>query len=99
MRCLSKMPYYGIIINGIKKTNRDTTLEYYLIQRNKYLYFRKYSLFGRMLVAYVSDSFRFPRRLLWFVKVCDLKLGYYYLKGTYAGIIGHKGKPNLGFLK
>jgi hypothetical protein len=45
------------------------------------------------------DSLKFPFRLFWFIKVCDIKLGYNYLRGTYAGIFGHKGKPALSFLK
>jgi len=82
-----------------KENKQGYYFEYYLIQRNKYLYFRKYSLYGKMLFAYIADSFLFPWRLIWFVKVCDLKLGWYYIKGTYAGILGHKGKPNLYFVK
>ncbi len=81
-----------------KSNKQGYYFEYYLIQRNKYLYFRKYSLNGKMLLSYIIDSIIFPWRLIWFIKMCDIKLGYYYLKGTYAGILGHKGKPNLSFL-
>ena len=82
-----------------KENKQGYYFEYYLIQRNKYLYFRRYGLYFNMLMAYIIDSLKFPLRLIWFIKVCDIKLGYYYLKGTYAGILGHKGKPNLSFLK
>ena len=82
-----------------KENKQGYYFEYYLIQRNKYLYFRKYGLYFNMLLAYLSDIFKFPLRLLWFIKVCDIKLGYYYLKGTYAGLLDHKGKPNLYFVK
>ena len=85
--------------NWNKDNKQGYYFEYYLIQRNKYLYFRKFGLYGNMLLSYLSDSFLFPWRLVWFVKVCDLKLGWYYIKGTYAGILGHKGKPNLYFVK
>ena len=85
------------------KWNKDNKegyyFEYYLIQRNKYLYFRKFGLKGSMFISYLKDSILFPWRLLWFIKVCDLKLGWYYIKGTYAGLLGHKGKPNLYFVK
>jgi GT2 family glycosyltransferase len=82
-----------------KENKQGYYFEYYLIQRNKYLYFRRYGLYFNMLIAYLTDSLKFPFRLLWFIKVCDLKLGWYYIKGTYAGIFGHKGKPRLNFLK
>jgi GT2 family glycosyltransferase len=81
------------------KTNKQGYyFEYYLIQRNKYLYFRKYGLYGKMILSYILDGIKFPWRLIWFIKVCDIRLGYYYIKGTYAGLLGHKGKPNLSFL-
>ncbi len=83
----------------VKENKQGYYFEYYLIQRNKYLYFRRYGLYLNMLMAYIIDSLKFPFRLFWFIKVSGLKLGYYYLKGTYAGILGHKGKPNLSFLK
>ncbi len=82
-----------------KNNKQGYYFEYYLIQRNKYLYFRKYRLYGKMLLSYIVDSVKFPWRLIWFIKMCDLKLGYYYLKGTYAGLLGHKGKPNLSFVE
>ena len=82
-----------------KENKQGYYFEYYLIQRNKYLYFRKHGLYFNLLISYLTDSIKFPARLLWFIKVCDLKLGFYYLKGTYAGILGHKGKPRLHFIK
>lgn len=82
-----------------KENKQGYYFEYYLIQRNKYLYFRKHGLYFNLLISYLTDSIKFPFRLLWFIKVCDLKLGFYYLKGTYAGIFGHKGKPGLYFVK
>lgn len=82
-----------------KDNKQGYYFEYYLIQRNKYLYFRKHGLYFNMLIAYMADILKFPVRMIWFMKVCGIKLGYYYLKGTYAGIFGHKGKPRLSFLK
>lgn len=82
-----------------KENKQGYYFEYYLIQRNKYLYFRKYRLFISLILSYLKESLLFPWRLVWFIKVCDLKLGWYYIKGTYAGLLGHKGKPNLYFVK
>jgi len=82
-----------------KQNKEGFYFEYYLIQRNKYLYFRKHKLYFNMFISYLTDILKFPVRLLWFMRVCDLKLGYYYLKGTYAGLFGHSGRPNLSFMK
>lgn len=73
--------------------------EYYLIQRNKYLYFRKFRFYGTMLKELLIDILKFPWRLLWFIKVCGFTLGIYYLRGTAAGLLGKHGKPNLSFVK
>jgi GT2 family glycosyltransferase len=83
----------------VKENKEGFYFEYYLIQRNKYLYFKKHRFFKNMLAAYFIDILKFPVRLLWFRKVCDMKLGLYYLRGTYAGILGHSGKPNLSFMQ
>ncbi|MCX7877894.1 MAG: glycosyltransferase family 2 protein [Ignavibacteria bacterium] len=72
-------------------------LEYYLIQRNKYLYFLKYRLFPSLLLSLILDLIKFPVRLIWFKRVCDYKLGYYYLKGIIDGLAGKMGKPELKF--
>jgi GT2 family glycosyltransferase len=77
-----------------EKANKDGYyFEYYLIQRNKYLYFRKYKLYIPLLVSLFVDEIKFPWRLIWFMKVCDFKLGMCYLRGTIAGVLGHKGAP------
>lgn len=73
--------------------------EYYLIQRNKYLYFRKYGLHFNMLISLFIDSIKFPWRLLWFIRVCDFKLGMYYLRGMLDGILNKPGKPGFSFMK
>lgn len=77
------------------KNKKGYYLEYYLMQRNKYLYFRKYKLVSSLFISFFIDIIKFPVRLLWFKKVCDLKVGYYYVKGTLDGIINRKGKPGL----
>ncbi|MCC7158370.1 MAG: glycosyltransferase family 2 protein [Ignavibacteria bacterium] len=70
--------------------------EYYLIERNKFLYYRKFRLHFQMILAVTEDLLKFPSRLIWFMKVCDFKLGLYYLKGMLDGLMNRKGKP--GFL-
>lgn len=68
--------------------------EYYLSERNKFLYFKKFGLKSSVLCAVFIDLLKFPVRLFWFIKVCDVKLGFYYLKGMLDGLRNIKGKPS-----
>jgi len=77
----------------VKNNKQGFYFEYYLIQRNKFLYFHKYKKYFRLIVSFFSDSVKFPWRLLWFMKICDLKLGIYYLRGMFAGLMNKKGAP------
>ena len=85
--------------NWTKKNNNSYYFEYYLSERNKFLYYKKYKMYSSVLIAWMLDSIKFPWRLMWFIKVCDFKLGLYYLKGMFDGLLGKKGKPNLSFIK
>lgn len=79
----------------VPENKRAYYIEYYLIERNKYLYFLKYRQFFYLFLSLIVDLTKFPIRLLWFKKVCDYKLGFYYLKGIMDGLRGKKGKPEL----
>ena len=81
-----------------KKSPESHYFEYYLSQRNKYLYFRKFNFRTSILVSFCEDLIRFPFRLMWFKKVCNYKTGFYYLLGTIHGILNVKGKPKLNFI-
>jgi GT2 family glycosyltransferase len=78
-----------------KDNKQGYYFEYYLIERNKFLYFHKHRLHGAMFLMLLADFIKFPKRLLWFRKVCDTTLGYFYLKGMFAGLFNRKGKPGL----
>lgn len=78
----------------LTKNKKGYYLEYYLIARNKFIYYYKYKLHGRIIIGFISDIIKFPFKLFWFKKVCDWKLGFYYFKGIVAGILNHYGKPN-----
>lgn len=69
--------------------------EYYLIQRNKYLYFKKHQLFRSLVRSLLRDICVFPATVVWFWKICDLKLSVKYLKGTFDGLKNVKGTPVL----
>lgn len=79
--------------NWTKKNKRSYYFEYFLSERNKFLYLKKFSLHLSVFTCWLSDSVKFPWRLIWFMKVCDFTLGLYYLRGMYAGLLNHKGKP------
>lgn len=85
--------------NWSKDRKEGFYFEYYLIARNKFLYFHKFGLSGRLFMALIEECVKFPWRLIWFIKVCDLKLGLYYLKGIKDGLFNRKGKPKLSFMK
>lgn len=72
-------------------------IEYYFIPRSKYLYFKKFGLTKSKCLSLMRDLILFPITLLWFKKVCNLRLGYYYLKGIIDGLRGKSGKPEMDF--
>lgn len=82
-----------------KKQNTNYYFEYYLSERNKFLYYHKFRLYFSMLLMLAEDIIKFPWRLRWFMSVCDFKLGMYYLKGMFHGLMNKKGKPLLSFVK
>jgi GT2 family glycosyltransferase len=97
MRCTSKAVAYHNH-NWTKKNKYSYYFEYYLSERNKYVYFYKYGKYFSIIRSLCSDLLKFPWRLIWFVRVCDVSLGIYYLNGLFAGLFGKKGKPKLKFL-
>ena len=82
-----------------KENKNSFYFEYYLIERNKFLFFHKYGMHFSIFRNLIIDIVKFPWRLIWFIKVCDFSLGIYYLRGMIAGVFDHKGKPNLKFVK
>jgi hypothetical protein len=82
-----------------KKNNNGYYFEYYLSERNKFLYLRKYKLYFSLLHTAIQDLITFPWKAVWFIKVCDVKLSLYYLKGLLDGLLNKKGKPRFSFLK
>lgn len=80
-----------------KKNKHGYYTEYYLGERNKFLYFRKYKLYFGMIYTVFVDLIKFPWRLIWFVKVCGFKAGLYYIKGMLSGLLNRSGKPEFLF--
>lgn len=77
------------------KNKKGYYIEYYLIQRNKYLYFRKHQFYMYMVRNILKDILMYPVYLNWFIRICDLKLSLYYLKGTFDGILNKSGRPGI----
>lgn len=73
--------------------------EYYLIERNKFLYFHKYKKYMKLILIVSVDLIKFPVRAFWFIRVCNFRLALYYLRGMLAGILNQQGKPNLNFIE
>lgn len=84
--------------NWTKKNKNSYYFEYYLSERNKFLFFKKYKLHLSTITVLVIDIIKFPWRLIWFIKVCGLNLGFYYLLGMFHGLFGNKGKPPFKFV-
>jgi len=83
--------------NWVRSNKSGYYREYYLIERNKFLYCYKYKFFGQLLKMLLIDIIKFPWRMKWFMKVCDFKLGMIYLRGMIDGILNRQGKPKYSF--
>ena len=82
-----------------EKNKRESYyFEYYLTERNKFLYFRKFKLYLSMIISLCSDLIKFPWRMFWFIKVCNFSLCIYYIRGMAAGLFNKSGKPHFRFL-
>ena len=79
--------------NWSVKNKSGYYFEYYLIQRNKYLYFKKHKYYKALIISLLKDSLFLPVSLRWFLKICDFRLFLFYLKGTVDGLINHRGNP------
>ena len=77
----------------VKDNKKGYYFEYYLSERNKFLYYYKYKLYSSIIFSAIADIIKFPVRLIWFMKVCDFTLGIYYLRGMFAGLLKKKGNP------
>ncbi len=83
--------------NWVRTNKGGYYREYYLMERNKFLYCYKYGFYGQLVRMALIDIIKFPRRLWWFKKVCDYKLGIIYLRGMFDGLLNKRGKPKFSF--
>lgn len=78
--------------NYSKKNKEGFNLMYYYIQRSKYLFFRKHSLYIGFFIALVEDVLLFPLKIRWSLKLNNSSLWYFYYKGLFHGVIGKSGR-------
>ena len=76
------------------KNKKGYYREYYLIQRNKYLYFKKHHLHKELIISMLKDITHSPLTLKWFIRICDFRLFIFYIKGTIAGLRNQSGNPH-----
>jgi hypothetical protein len=48
-----------------------------------------------MVLNILKDILMYPVYLKWFIRICDLKLSLYYLKGTFDGILNKSARPGI----
>ena len=76
------------------KNKKGYYREYYLIQRNKYLYFKKHHLHKELIINLLKETAHSPMTLKWFIRICDFRLFIFYIKGTIAGLRNQSGNPH-----
>jgi hypothetical protein len=81
--------------NWSVKNKKGYYIEYYLIQRNKYIYLLKHHLYKYLIKNLMEDILMYPVYLRWFIRICNFRLSIYYLKGTFDGLMNKTGRPNI----
>lgn len=79
------------------KNKKGYYFEYFMIMRNKYLYFIKHKYILPLIVNLIIDFLKIPFVYRWGKKVCDKKLFYFYYLGILHGIMSKKGKTEVNF--
>jgi GT2 family glycosyltransferase len=77
------------------KNKKGYYVEYYLIQRNKYLYFKKFHFLKELMFSLLKDLILLPLTLRWFLKICDFRLFKFYIRGSLDGLMNRTGNPDL----
>jgi GT2 family glycosyltransferase len=84
--------------NWSKTNKHNYYFEYFLMERNKFLYYHKYRFYTSMILMLSADIIKFPWRLRWFMKICNFKLGIFYLRGMLDGVLNKQGRPKFSFI-
>jgi GT2 family glycosyltransferase len=80
-----------------KKNKSGYYLQYYYINRNRFLFFYRYNKYLSFIPVILSEALLFPLKIKWAVKTSGLKLLKYYYLGYWHGLLNKKGKAKIEF--
>jgi GT2 family glycosyltransferase len=72
-------------------------LQYYYINRNKFLFFYRYNKYLSLIREILIEFLLFPLKIRWAKKTSGLRLLKYYYLGYWHGLLNKKGKTNIEF--
>jgi GT2 family glycosyltransferase len=71
--------------------------QYYYMNRNRFLYLRRFKLSKYLFVEFIKEFVLAPNKFIWSLKIANIKLFKYYYLGCIDGILNKKGKKNFAF--
>lgn len=81
-----------------KKNTRGYNLMYYYMMRNKYLYFKKFSLYMSWFLSLTHEIINIPLKIIWSIRrMKNIKILKFYYAGLLDGLLGKKGLMNKSF--
>lgn len=80
-----------------KQNMRRHYLQYYYMNRNRYLYLKKYKLINYLIINLFKELFYFPFTLVWSLRKYNIKFLRYYYLGIFNGLRGEIGKTKINF--
>src|SRR4030095_5331952 len=80
-----------------KKNKNGYYLQYYYINRNRFLFFYRYHKYLSFIREIMIEFSLFPFRAIWAKKTAGLKLLKYYYLGYWHGLLNKKGKSYIEF--
>jgi GT2 family glycosyltransferase len=80
-----------------KKNKPGYYLQYYYINRNRFLFFYRYNKYLSFIREIMIELLSFPLKIKWAKKTSGLRLLKYYYLGYWHGLLNKKGKANIEF--
>jgi GT2 family glycosyltransferase len=80
-----------------KKNKSGYYLQYYYINRNRFLFFYRYGKYLSFIREILIELFLFPIKIRWAKKTSGLRLLKYYYLGYWHGLLNKKGKAGIEF--
>ena len=77
------------------QNKKGYNLMYYYMMRNKYLYFKKFRLYGNLFFSLISEFIKLPLVVNWALRrMKNIRLLNFYYSGILDGLLGKKGFAN-----